>query len=196
MLPAPATIAAAPSASSRPSWNPAVPPPPVTGGWVGIGLGDGLGLVVGVTVVVVVGVTVVVVVWVGVPVWVEVPVSPPEAVCELMIVMEGTDELEVPDDVQAERVAVPTKIRAPQPAAVSLARSAVLSIAVRTFIEPPHAHFPRPRQQKTGTGKKRAAGRSFARVSRRQPPATIMLRLMGGANTQWRARHSNIRLRQ
>jgi hypothetical protein len=43
MLPRPATIAAPPSTASPPSWNPAVPPPPVTGAAVGIGLGDGLG---------------------------------------------------------------------------------------------------------------------------------------------------------
>jgi hypothetical protein len=44
MLPAPASIAAAPSPRSRVPWNPAVPPPPVGGAPVGIGLvvgGDG-----------------------------------------------------------------------------------------------------------------------------------------------------------
>jgi hypothetical protein len=44
MLPAPASIAAAPSPRSTVSWNPAVPPPPVGGAAFGIGLvvgGDG-----------------------------------------------------------------------------------------------------------------------------------------------------------
>lgn len=49
MLPAPAKIASAPRQSSRTSWNPAVPPPPVpgaaggneSGGWLG---GGGLAL--------------------------------------------------------------------------------------------------------------------------------------------------------
>src|SRR5271154_3947445 len=36
MLPTPASIRAAPSAKSRPSCNPAVPPPPVTGAAFGI----------------------------------------------------------------------------------------------------------------------------------------------------------------
>src|ERR1700751_675223 len=47
MLRRPATMAAPPSAASQASWNPAVPPPPVTGAAVGIGLGLGDGLCVG-----------------------------------------------------------------------------------------------------------------------------------------------------
>src|SRR5216683_3334296 len=43
MLPAPASIAAAPSPRSRASGNPAVPPPPVAGAAVGNGLADRLG---------------------------------------------------------------------------------------------------------------------------------------------------------
>jgi hypothetical protein len=42
MLPAPASLAAAPSAMSGASWNPAVPPPPVGGAAVGNELADGL----------------------------------------------------------------------------------------------------------------------------------------------------------
>ena len=42
MPPRPATIAAPPSTASPASWNPAVPPPPVTGAASGTGLGDGL----------------------------------------------------------------------------------------------------------------------------------------------------------
>ena len=62
MLPAPARIASTPRQSSRASWSPAVPPPPVAGATVGkelagglgagdglaLGLGDGLGLAPGV----------------------------------------------------------------------------------------------------------------------------------------------------
>ena len=65
-----------------------------------------------------------------------------------LIVVVGADPkttlraVEYPPDVQAETVAVPSKAKAPQPAAVSLACNAVLPIAVRTFIEPPHAPFP------------------------------------------------------
>jgi len=43
MLPRPATIAVPPSTASPASWNPAVPPPPVTGAALGTGLGVGLG---------------------------------------------------------------------------------------------------------------------------------------------------------
>ena len=43
MPPRPATIAAPPSTASPASWNPAVPPPPVTGAAVGAGLNEGLG---------------------------------------------------------------------------------------------------------------------------------------------------------
>jgi hypothetical protein len=178
MLPAPAAIAAAPITSSQPSWKPAVPPPPVTGGWSGIGLGDGLGLGV--------GVAVVVVVWVGVTVTVvvkgldDVPslagllATPvPEEVSELIIVKEDSEGTVVPLAEQAERVAIPSRIRAPQLTVVSLALSAVHPIAVGTFIEPPHARFPRPRRQKTVTGKK-ARGRpdrlpASAEDSRRRP---------------------------
>ena len=46
MLPAPASIAAPLTTNSRPSWSPAVPPPPVCGAAVGdegLGLAAGLG---------------------------------------------------------------------------------------------------------------------------------------------------------
>jgi hypothetical protein len=179
MLPAPAAIAAAPITSSRPSWNPAVPPPPVTGGWLGTGLGDGLGLEV--------AVTVAVAVWVGVTVTVvvtELGDAPslaelllakplPEEVSELIIVKEDSEGTVDPLPEQAERVAIPSRIRAPQLTAVSLALSAALPIVVGTFIEPPHARFSPPRRQKTRTGKK-ARGRPdrlpvSAEDSRRRP---------------------------
>jgi hypothetical protein len=44
MLPAPARIAAPPSVTSRVSWKPAVPPPPVSGAAVGKALGDWFGV--------------------------------------------------------------------------------------------------------------------------------------------------------
>ena len=43
MLPAPARIAAPPSVTSRVSWNPAVPPPPVSGAAVGKAPADWVG---------------------------------------------------------------------------------------------------------------------------------------------------------
>src|SRR6266498_3705533 len=44
MLPAPARIAAPPRVTSRVSWNPAVPPPPVSGAVVGKAPADRLGV--------------------------------------------------------------------------------------------------------------------------------------------------------
>src|ERR1700691_1233911 len=66
MAPAPARIAAMPTTRSRAPWNPAVPPPPVTGATVGyavtVRVMVGLGVAMAVVVRVGVGVAVVVVV--------------------------------------------------------------------------------------------------------------------------------------
>jgi hypothetical protein len=176
MLPAPATIAAAPTASSRPSWNPAVLPPPVTGAPLGIVVDwVGVGVTVWVTVTVGVGLLVAgvlalevlvllvmpgVVTWavlLGVEVLPAVPV-PVEALVDVpAMVKEDTDGDGDPDPEHAERVAMPSMVRTPQPAAVSLALSAVLPIAVRAFIGPPHAPFPRPRHRKPPQERNHAA---------------------------------------
>jgi hypothetical protein len=180
MLPAPARIAPAPTASSRPFWNPAVPPPPVTGAALGIGVNDwvgvGVGVTVWVTVTVGVGVAVsvvlvpevlVLVVMPGVVTWAVMPgvevlpavAEPVPVLVEALVdvpamVKEDTDGDGDPEPEHAEMVAMPRMVRAPQPAAVTLALSAVLPTAVRTFIEPPHAPFPRPRHQKPAPQKK------------------------------------------
>lgn len=193
MLPVPARIAATPSATSRPSWNPAVPPPPVTGAPVRIGLDDGLcdpldvwlagwlalevwvaGVPVAEVLVLVAEVLVPVempgvvtgVVLPGVDVLPALAEPLPEALVDVPPMKEENDGVGDPDDVQAETAAVPSMVRAPKPAAVSLALSAVLPMAVRTFIEPPHAPFPRPDDQKPGPERKRAAGPT---VCPRQP---------------------------
>jgi len=111
----------------------------VTGGWAGIGLGDGLGAELTVTVEVWIGVTVTVVLPSELG---ELPSLDEWLVTAAVIVNEDTDDVEVPDGEQAERVTAPSRTRAPQPATVSLPRSAILPIAVPTFIEPPHAPFP------------------------------------------------------
>jgi hypothetical protein len=74
-----------------------------------------------------------------------------------------------PDPEHAERAAMPSMVRAPQPA-VSLALSAVLPIAVRTFIGPPDAPFPRPRHRKPPPERNHAAGPA---VCPRQPKAAV-----------------------
>jgi hypothetical protein len=152
MLPRPAAMAVPPSTASPASWNPAVPPPPVTGASVGNGVvtsgvgvglaeGSGVGLIdsdgvseglglseavgelSGLVVLVVVGVTVEVGVATGVN-------------------TAGGVEL----DVQAESATQASMVVKPQPTAVSLTRCAVHAMAVRALIEPPHAlgnhHFP------------------------------------------------------
>src|SRR2546423_3166066 len=62
MLPAPATMAASPATRSSVPWNPAVPPPPVTGAAVGTGVAVVVTVAVGMAVEVTVAVGVAVVV--------------------------------------------------------------------------------------------------------------------------------------
>jgi hypothetical protein len=170
MLARPATMAAPPSTASPASWNPAVPPPPVTGAWVGTGLGEGLGdglaegealwladpdgvaeaLSVAEEVAAVPLVAVCVAVPVGVP------------VADAVGVNVVTDEEGVPDDVQAEIATQASTVVRPQPTAVSLTRCAVHAIAVRAFIGPPHTpgndHFPVAGRRNRRRNGKRVAG--------------------------------------
>ena len=149
MLQAPASIAAAPRPKSSPSCNPAVPPPPVTGAAVGTSLLDEVAGAV--TVLVTVGVAVAVAepeleLTPGVPGEVVLPdegVVLPEAgaVAEPVAVPEMvTDGVkvgivgDVEDPLQAETATGARRVRAPQHRAVSLARSAVPPVVVRTFM--------------------------------------------------------------
>jgi hypothetical protein len=176
-------MAAPPSTANPVSWNPAVPPPPVTGASVGNGLGEGLAdgvaedvalslelaealddalaeeLVLAVA-------------------FVEAPVEGlPE---ELPLALGENDEPStVPDYVgveglvvQAESTAQASTVVRPQPMAVSLTRCAVHAMAVRAFIEPPHAlgndHFPvADRRNRRWKGK---------RLSSRTAPASELRR--------------------
>jgi hypothetical protein len=142
-------MAAPPSTASPVSWNPAVPPPPVTGAVVGYGLyeglyeglGDGLGDGVGLSP------------GEGLSLAGELALSEapadvlPEAVA--LAVGENTvpdEEGVVGPEVQAESATQASTVVRPQPMAVSLTLCAVHAMAVRAFIEPPHAlgndHFP------------------------------------------------------
>ena len=149
MLPAPTSIAAAPSPRSRASWNPAVPPPPVGGGAVGNGLVEGLpvadGDVGGLTegraegLVLARGVlTPAVPLDEALRVGEAVPAGE-----EVGSAAEGEDDVgsaaEGEDVVQAEIAAEASMATMPQPSAVSLAPSPVPAGVVRTFMEPPHA---------------------------------------------------------
>jgi hypothetical protein len=176
MLPAPTSIAAAPSPKSRASWNPAVPPPPVAGAAVGNGLADRLGDAdrpgdaegrgeadrlgeadwVGETggrddvegLVLALGV-VALAVPLGRFVGVAEPVAPGENVVG---VAEGEDP------VQAETDADASMVKAAQPTVVSLTLNPVPAMIARTFMRPPHAsgrwrpHFPVPHQKRASEG--------------------------------------------
>jgi hypothetical protein len=153
MPPTPASIAATPNTRSRVPWNPAVPPPPVTGAAVGLWLVDE---VTGVAVSVTVAVAVAVAVWVRVAVEVEVTPGVPDAplLPEVGVVPEEAGAVPdplgvvtdteivgvvVPDPLQAVTAAGASRVRAPQQRAVSLARNGVPEVLLRTFMDPPHA---------------------------------------------------------
>jgi hypothetical protein len=201
MLPAPASIAAAPRPKSRASWNPAVPPPPVAGAAAGNGLAgrlgdadrpgdaegrgeadwlgeaagredvEGLGLGFGV---------VALAEPLGRLVGVAEPVAPGENVVG---VAEGDDP------VQAETEADASMVKAAQPTVVSLALNPVPAMIARTFMGPPHAsgkvagQFPGPASE-TGIGR---ADPLAARVGRRQVPESaeaIKVKLTHGIDMQ------------
>ena len=167
MPPRPATIAAPPSTASPVSWNPAVPPPPVTGAALGTGLGDGLaegwGLALcdadalpeGVNVVgggladelaLVLALVLVLVVVRGEEPPLAVPVAVELAPAEGMKVDGGGVEAGL--EVQAESATQASMVVRPQPTAVSRTRCDIHAMAVRALIEPPHVlgndHFPVP----------------------------------------------------
>jgi hypothetical protein len=136
MLPAPTRMAAPPRPTSRGSWNPAVPPPPVAGAAAGTGLADAWCVWVGAGV--------------GVGVGVSVGVALAEAVAVLVAEAEGVGELVPPgendtdgpaegvDPEQAERVTEATNAMVLNPVMAILALSPVFAPAARTFMEPPH----------------------------------------------------------
>jgi len=164
MLPAPASIAAIPMPSSRGSWNPAVPPPPVGGAAVGTGLGLGLGLDVGDGVGLAVGLGV----RLGVALGDELGDVDAERLGEALAELLGVAVALVPgDDVvgsapdgalpeQAETAMEASMARMPQLRAVILVRCPVPEVAARPFTEPPHAsgrsrtrfRVPRPRKRR------------------------------------------------
>jgi hypothetical protein len=139
MLPAPATIAAPPRATSRGSWNPAVPPPPVAGAAAGNGLAEALcvcadaGVGVGVTVSVALARA----------------LALAEAVSVLLAEAEDVGEPVPPgendtdgpaegvDPEQAERVMEASNAMVPHPVMANLALSPGLALMVRTVMKPP-----------------------------------------------------------
>lgn len=162
MLPRPATIAAPPTTASPASWNPAVPPPPVTGAPLGTGLGDGLGegsgiglsdadglaeaLALALSDELALSLALALVLDEAPPpaVLVAVELTPTEPLAEGMYVDAGGVEAE--PEVQAESATQASTVVRPQPTAVSRTRCDVHAMAVRALIEPPRVlgndHFP------------------------------------------------------
>ena len=139
MLPAPATIAAPPRATSRGSWNPAVPPPPVAGAAAGTGLAAAVCVTVPVGVGVGDAVSVDVGLALGLSVGVAVLVADVEGVG--VAVPPGENDTDGPaegvDPEQAERVMEASNAMVPHPMMADLALSPGLALVVRTFMKPP-----------------------------------------------------------
>jgi hypothetical protein len=190
MPPAPASIAAAPSPRSSVSWNPAVPPPPVTGAALGTWLAAGLTVTV--------AVTVVVAAWGAGAAAVEVEVEPGIPAAELLpdadvLPLGATAVRDPPDEVvtvgekagtvgvdvdepevQAETATGASKIRAAHQRVVSLTTSGLPAIVPRTFMDPPPAPLlrgadedcvSRSRRQKPVPERKRVTGLVAARAA-------------------------------
>lgn len=138
-------MAAPPSTASPVSWNPAVPPPPVTGaGGYEVYKGAGDGLVKGE------GLWLADADGLGEPLVLSLAgLSEVLALVVLvapLAVGKYTDAGVVLDPEQAASATQTRMVMRPQPAAASLTRCAVHAMAVRVLIEPPHAlgnhHFP------------------------------------------------------
>ena len=178
MLPAPTTIAAPPRPTRKVSWNPAVPPPPVSGAAVGKILADGLGvgecdgsgecdgewLGVGVSLADALALRV------GVPVAVAVALGEAVGVAELVRVGDppgdrdgGVAEGEPP--VQAATDADASTVMVAQPIALNLALSGFPAIVGRIFREPPVR--PAGRFQENAAGHKGKACRRDAEAMAR-----------------------------
>ena len=162
MLPAPTTIAAPPRPTRKVSWNPAVPPPPVSGAALGKVLADGLGggvcewaagdgewVGVGVSlaegVVLGVGVVLALTVTVGEAVGVAelVPVGDPPGDSDGGVA-EGDPLVQAATDADASTVTVA------QPIALNLTPSGFPGIVGRIFREPPLRQAGRSRENAAG----------------------------------------------
>jgi|SRR5580698_4137575 hypothetical protein len=180
MPPRPATIAKPPTTARPASWNPAVPPPPVTGAPLGTGvyegLGDGLaeGLWLALDVVDGVAEELVLELALSDTDVLALADAPALALAEVLAVavevalelalgepLNTVTEEEVPE-VQAESATQAIMVVRPQPTAVYRTRCDVHAMAVRTLIEPPHAlgndHFPVAARRNRRRKGKRVAG--------------------------------------
>jgi hypothetical protein len=204
----PATPAATPlppSTAIPASWNPAVPPPPVTGAAVGIGLYEGLevglaeglevGLAEGLTLGDTDGLTEGLVLALTEAVAdvlppMATPVTVADTVTPLLTVGVRTVTDEEPADVQAESATQATTVVRPQPTTVRRFRC--------SLIKPPHRpgkDISRSTAAETGAEGKRAADPfclligSAGELPRQKADGHNRVSPACGTNRQWRAQH-------
>ena len=156
-----------------------MPPPPVAGATLGIGLGFALGVAVGPGVAVGLGVAVRLGVTDGLLPGLGVVLDEAVAVAEALAEDDdvGSSAEGEDDVVQAETVAEASMIKMPQPRAVSLALSPARAAVARTFMNPPHA-----------SGKWRPCSGESTESHK--------VKTIDGTDTQWPLSHWNIRLRE
>jgi hypothetical protein len=210
MLPRPATIAAPPTTASPASWNPAVPPPPVTGAPLGTGLGDGLGegaglglsdadgLAEALALSEELALALSLALDEGVPVAVEVAPAEPLAVGINVDAGGVAGTVGEGPEVQAESATQASMVVRPQPTTVSRTRCDVPAMAVRALIEPPRVlgndHFPVAGRRNRRRKGKRAAGLWSLTASAGKTSVALTASPGCATNRQWRAHHRNIRL--
>jgi hypothetical protein len=128
-----------PMTRSEACWNPAVPPPPVTGAAVGTGLAVGLGVTEGDGLGVGDGLVVL-----GLGLTLGGLLGETDAVADALAEDEdgGAVVGSAPEDgdpEHAETVTEASTVKMPQPTAASHALNLVPATVLRTFMEPPHA---------------------------------------------------------
>jgi len=137
-----------PMTSSEACWNPAVPPPPVAGAAVGVGLGlavtdgDGLGVVDGDGVGEGEGDGLVVGLGLELGLVLGEPLGEPDPVTDAPVEDEDEGVGSAPEDGFPEHAAMVTEastVKMPQPTAASLVLDLVPETVLRTFMQPPHA---------------------------------------------------------
>jgi hypothetical protein len=137
-----------PMTSSEACWNPAVPPPPVAGAAVRVGLGlavtdgDGLGVVDGDGVGEGEGDGLVVGLGLELGLVLGEPLGEPDPVADAPVEDEDEGVGSAPEDGFPEHAAMVTEastVKMPQPTAASLVLDLVPETVLRTFMQPPHA---------------------------------------------------------
>jgi hypothetical protein len=122
-----------------------------------------------------------------------VPLDKPVGVAETLAPGENlVGAAEGEDAVQAETATEASMAKVPQPMAVNLALSPVPAMAVRTFMEPPHA------SGRSGPVSGPGIRNLPAPAEGKSPkaPGAIKVKPVDGTDMQWPVHHWNIRLRE